>query len=188
MKGNLNISNRTKILSCAAVILAIICAVQFLLGLRTPQKNFTVKGEADCISIESAGKSLVLQKNGGDWYCESERLDNEKVERMAKTFSPLTTLGTTSRSTSQSALERYGLDEPIAVTAKSKGKELISFLVGKDSSGGSQAYVQVNGKKEIYLAKGSLRTIWSADLESLKAAKAEEEKKEGQGNSASEEI
>ena len=55
---------------------------------------------------------------------------------------------------------------------------MISFLIGKDGPSGSQAYIQIEGKKEIYLAKGNLRTLWQIDLESLKPEAKEEESAE----------
>lgn len=174
MNFNFNISKRTKILAGVAAALAVICVVQFLLGLRSPQKTFKLKGTPDYISIENSGNKIVLQKNGDNWICDNQELDANKVEALLRSVVPLKTLGVTSRSASEAVLERYGLDKPITVRAKAKDKDLISFLIGKDSSSGAQAYIQIEGKKEIYLAKGSLRATWQIDLDKLKPEPKEE--------------
>ena len=178
MNSNFNISKRTKILAATTAALAVICAAQFLMGLKSPQKTFKFKGTPDYISIENSGNKIVLQKSGDNWICDNQELDANKVEALQKSFVPLKTLGVTSRSANEAALERYGLDNPITVRAKEKDKELISFLIGKDGPSGSQAYIQIEGKKEIYLAKGNLRTLWQIDLESLKPEAKEEESAE----------
>ncbi len=174
MNFNFNISKRTKILAGVAAALAVICVVQFLLGLRSPQKTFKLKGTPDYISIENSGNKIVLQKSGDNWICDNQELDANKVEALLRSVVPLKTLGVTSRSASEAVLERYGLDKPITVRAKAKDKDLISFLIGKDSSSGAQAYIQIEGKKEIYLAKGSLRSTWQIDLDKLKPEPKEE--------------
>jgi len=169
MNFDFNISKRTKILACVAAALAVICAAQFLLGLRSPQKTFKFKGTPDYISVENAGSNYVLQKNdAGEWLCGTEIMDTGKVELLQKSFSPLVTLGVTSRSASEAALERYGLDKPIVLRVQAKGKPMLSILIGKDSASGSQSYIQFEGKKEIYLARGNLRAAWGIDISSLR--------------------
>ena len=156
-------------MACVAAALAVICAAQFLLGLRSPQKTFKLKGAPDYISVENAGTNTVFQKNdAGEWLCETELLDTKKVEVLLSTVNPLKTLGITSRSASDAALERYGLDKPIVLRVRSKGKTLLSILIGKDSASGSQSYVQLEGKKEIYLTRGNLRTGWEIKVDMLK--------------------
>ena len=118
----------------------------------------------------------------------AEALDQNKVGLLVKSVSPLTTLGVTSRSASEAALERYGLDKPIKVCLKAKGKVLLSFSVGKDSSSGTQSYIQLEGKKEIFLARGNYRTGWSIDISALKPDPKEEaaENSGAENNSAEE--
>ncbi len=178
MNFNFNISKRTKILAATAAALAVICAAQFLAGLKSPQKTFKLKGTPDYISVENSGSKIVMQKSGDTWLCDNQELDASKVEALQKSFAPLKTLGVTSRSANEAALERYGLDKPITIRAKAKDKELISFLIGKDGPSGSQAYIQIEGKKEIYLAKGNLRSLWQIDLDSLKPEPKKEESAE----------
>lgn len=150
-------TKRRTILICIAGALAVIFAAQMLLGLRSPQKNFKVKETADFISIENAGEIISLEKNGDEWLCASKKADAQKVEYLLEHFSEVQTLGIISRSAGEATMERYGLDAPIVVRAKSGGKELRALFIGKESTSGSQAYVQIEGRKEIFLAQGNLR-------------------------------
>ena len=143
------------ILICIAGALAI--AAQILLGLRSPQKNFKVKETADFILIENSGEIISLEKNGDEWLCAEKKADATKAKYLLEKFSEVQTLGVAARSADETALERYGLNAPIIVRAKSGEKDLRTIFIGKESTSGSQAYVQIEGKKEIFLAQGNLR-------------------------------
>lgn len=150
-------TKRRMILICIAGALAMIFAAQILLGLRSPQKNFKVKETADFISIENSSEIISLKKNGDEWFCAEKKADAKKAEYLLEEFSEVQTLGVAARSADEAALERYGLDAPIIVRAKSGEKDLRAIFIGKESTSGSQAYVQIEGKKEIFLAQGNLR-------------------------------
>ena len=173
MSDKINFSKRTKILACVAAFLAVICAAQFFLGLKSPQKTFKAKGEPDYISVENSGNALVLQRSGSDWFCGSQKLDKAKMDSLVKSISVVKTLNVASRSESASALERYGLDQAILIEAKLGAKTFQKISVGKESVSGSQAYVKINGKKEIYLAQGNLRRDWTFSLDDLKEKEEE---------------
>lgn len=174
MNDKLNFSKRTKILAAVAAALFVICAAQFLMGLKSPQKTFKAKGEPDYISVENSGSALVLQRNGSDWFCGAQKLDKAKMDSLVKSLSIVKTLNVASRSDSAAALERYGLDKAILIEAKLGGKSFQKILVGKESVSGSQAYVKVGDKKEIYLAQGNLRRDWTFSLDDLKEKEPEE--------------
>lgn len=150
-------TKRRTILICIAGALAAIFVAQILFGLRSPQKNFKVKEIPDFISIENSGETISLEKKGDEWFCAEKKADAKKVEHLLKDFCDVQTLGVAARSANETALERYGLNAPIIVRAKSGGKDLRAIIIGKESTSGSQVYVQVEGKKEIYLAQGNLR-------------------------------
>ena len=150
-------TKRRMILICIAGALAMIFAAQILLGLRSPQKNFKIKETADFISIENLGEIISLEKNGDEWLCAQQKADAKKAEYWLEQFSEVQTLGVAARSADEAALERYGLDAPIIVRAKSGEKDLRTIFIGKESTSGSQAYVQIESKKEIFLAQGNLR-------------------------------
>ena len=174
MSDKVNFSKQTKILAAVAAALFVICAVQFFMGLKSPQKTFRAKGEPDCISVENSGNTLVLQRNGSDWFCGAQKLDKAKMDSLVKSISAVKTLNVASRSDSAAALERYGLDQAISIQAKMGAKDFQKILVGKESVSGSQAYVKINGKKEIYLAQGNLRRDWTFSLDDLKEKEPEE--------------
>ncbi len=162
------VSKRTKILFSAAIILAAICALQFLLELRSPQKTFKTKELPDSILVDNSGASLVLQKDEGGWTCSGQKLDGDKIERLTKSLLSIKSLSVASRSDSPASLERYGLDKAILIEAKSGGKDIRQILVGKESVSGSQSYIQFKGKKEIYLVQGNFRKDWTFTLDDIK--------------------
>ena len=176
MSDKVNFSKRTKILAAVAAALFVICAAQFFIGLKSPQKTFRVKGEPDYISVENSGNTLVLQRNGSDWFCGAQKLDKAKMDSLVKSLSIVKTLNVASRSDSAATLERYGLDQAISIQAKMGAKDFQKILVGKESVSGSQAYVKLGAKKEIYLAQGNLRRDWTFSLDDLKEKELEEPK------------
>ena len=184
MTDKFNFSKRTKILAGVAAVLAVICVAQFFLGLKSPQKTFKVKGEPDYISVENSGSALVLQRNGSDWFCGAQKLDKAKMDSLVKSLSVVKTLNVASRSDSAATLERYGLDQAISIQAKMGAKDFQKILVGKESVSGSQAYVKVNGKKEIYLAQGNLRRDWTFSLDDLKEKEPEKSEEPQSDDSA----
>ena len=107
------------------------------------------------------------------------------MDSLVKSISAVKTLNVASRSDSAAALERYGLDQAIVIEAKLGSKTFQKILVGKESVSGSQAYVQLDGKKEIYLAQGNLRRDWTFSLDDLKE---KEEKKAAQTEEAGEQA
>ncbi len=174
MSDKVNFSKRTKILAAVAAALFVICAAQFFIGLKSPQKTFKAKGEPDYISVENSGNTIVLQRNGSDWFCGAQKLDKAKMDSLVKSISAVKTLNVASRSDSAATLERYGLDQAIQIQAKMGARDFQKILVGKESVSGSQAYVKINGKKEIYLAQGNLRRDWTFSLDDLKEKEPEE--------------
>ncbi len=174
MSDKVNFSKQTKILAAVAAALFVICVAQFFIGLKSPQKTFKAKGEPDYISVENSGNTIVLQRNGSDWFCGAQKLDKAKMDSLVKSISAVKTLNVASRSDSAATLERYGLDQAIQIQAKMGARDFQKILVGKESVSGSQAYVKINGKKEIYLAQGNLRRDWTFSLDDLKEKEPEE--------------
>lgn len=168
-------TKRRTILICIAGALAIIFAAQILLGLRSPQKIFKVKEKPDFISIENSGETISLGKNGEEWLCAEKKADAKKTEILLEKFCEVQTLGIAARSANEAALERYGLDAPIVVRAKSGEKNLRSIFIGKESTSGSQVYVQIEGKKEIFLAQGNLRRDFTFSADDILEKEPEEQ-------------
>ena len=171
----MNVSKRTKALAVIAAALAVIYIIQTLAGLKSPQKEFKVKENPDYISFENSGSVIPLQKNGDAWFSNGVPLDSSKVENLVSQFVLIKTLSLAARNSDAAALERYGLEKPITVRAKSGGKDLRTVLVGKESASGSQCYIQFEGKKEIYLAQGNLRRDWTWTLDDIKQKEEKQE-------------
>ena len=106
------------------------------------------------------------------------------MDSLVKSLSVVKTLNVASRSDSAATLERYGLDQAISIQAKMGAKDFQKILVGKESVSGSQAYVKVNGKKEIYLAQGNLRRDWTFSLDDLKEKEPEKSEEPQSDDSA----
>lgn len=150
-------TKRRTILICIAGALAAIFVVQIFLGMRSPQKTFKIKEKADFISIENSGETILLEKKGDEWFCASKKSDVKKAEYLVEKFCEVQTLGIVARSADDATLARYGLDAPIVVRGRAKEKDLRAIFIGKESASGSQAYVRIGSKKEIFLAQGNLR-------------------------------
>ena len=67
--------------------------------------------------------------------------------------------------------ERYEIDKANAIVVKAyKGNELVRTLtIGKASSTGSQSYVTLDDKKDIYLVSGTLRDTFKKDVAALRS-------------------
>lgn len=167
-------TKRRTILICIAGALAAIFVAQILFGLRSPQKNFKVKETPDFISIENSGETISLEKKGEEWFCAEKKADAKKVERLLDRFREVQTLGVAARAPNEAALGRYGLDAPIVVRAKSGEKNLRSIFIGKESTSGSQVYIRIEGKKEIYLAQGNLRRDFTFSADDILEKESEE--------------
>lgn len=167
-------TKRRTILICIAGALAAIFVAQILLGQRSPRKNFKVKEIPDFISIENSGETISLTKNGEEWFCAEKKADARKVEHLLEEFCEVQTFGIVARSANEAAFERYGLNSPIIVRAKSGEKNLRSIFIGKESTSGSQFYVQIEGKKEIFLAQGNLRRDFTFSADDILEKETEE--------------
>lgn len=168
-------SKRTKALACITAALALIYIIQILAGLKSPQKEFKLKESPDYISCENSGEIIQMQKNGEDWFSSGTPLDSSKMESLLKDVTLIKTLSLASRKGDGGSLERYGLDKPILVRAKSGGKDQCALLIGKESATGSQCYIQFEGKKEIYLAQGNLRRDWTFTLDDIRQKSEEQD-------------
>lgn len=168
----MNIKTRKTILIAAIAALAIIYAFLLAASGRSPVKTHKLKDKIDFISVSTGEESVSLSLEGGLWYVGDEKAaaDDSKVEELSDALSQIKTLGTVSRSSAQSELERYGLADvaTITVTAGSNGKTVRTVVIGKDASSSSTSYIQLDGSSETLLATGSLRSTFSVKADDLK--------------------
>ncbi len=172
-----NLMLRKIILAGGVVLLAVIYIVQLISGSRSSVKDFIVDKTFDTIEITSADNGTVLLKRYGDfWKVGDEEADNGKAKMISDSARAVKTLSVISKSSSEDAIERYGFTDAQKITVKvsDNGKEYLSFEVGKDAANGQQNYIRVNGKNEIYLASGALRSRFGVKADELKAPKKEE--------------
>lgn len=146
-------TKRRTILICIAGALATIFVAQILFGLRSPQKNFKVKETPDFISIENSDETILLEKNGDEWFCAEKKADAKKVERLLERFCEVQTLGVAARSSNEAALERYGLDAPITVRAKSGEKTCARFSSEKKARAARKFTLRLKAKKKFIWRK-----------------------------------
>lgn len=177
----MNIKTRKTILVAAIAVLAIIYAVLLAVSGRSPVKTHKLKDKIDFLSISTGEESVKLSLEGGLWYVGDEKAaaDDSKAAELADALSQIKTLGTVSRSSAQSELERYGLADvaTITVTAESNGKTVRTVVIGKDASSSSTCYIHLDGSSETMLATGSLRSTFSVKADDLKM-KAQEKPEE----------
>lgn len=163
---------RKSILLLTIAVLAVVYAVQLTVTGRSPVKTFKLKEKADKITIISSDEKVLLSLEGGLWYIGEEKsaADDKKVADIVNAVSTIKTLGTISRSSSETELERYGFADvtTLEVTLEKNGKTLRTIKVGKDASGSSTTYIQLNGSSETLLATGAIRSALSVKAEDLK--------------------
>lgn len=185
----MNIKTRKTILVAAIAALAVAYAFLLAASGRSPVKTHKLKDKIDLLSISTGEESVSLSLEGGLWYVGDEKAaaDDNKVMELADAISQIKTLGTVSRSSAQSELERYGLADvaTITVTAGSNGKTVRTVVIGKDASSSSTSYIRLDGSSETLLATGNLRSTFSVKADDLKMKV--QEKQEAQESSAQQE-
>lgn len=176
---------RKIILLGAVVVLALIFAVQTIVSLRSSEKVFKFDSDFDAISISSEENGLLeLKRDGNVWKIGDEEVEEIRAERFVSALKQVKTLGVVSKSDDENVSERYGFSDSqkISVKAIAAGKDVVALEIGKDAAGGQQNYVKINGSKEIYLASGALKSIFSVKKDEI-VKKAEEKQIESAENS-----
>lgn len=170
---------KKSILFVLAFVLLIVYIVQLCTNGRTKVSTLNVKKEIDYITIDRQDSFIWLEKVDGKWLVSSSDAPDLKysteeysAQAIVDSISSLHLLGTVSGGQSNRT-QRYGLDDEskITVTAYGNKKVLRSLAVGKNSSAGSQSYVQVDGKKSIMVADSALNTVFNKSLPSLREKK-----------------
>lgn len=157
-----------KMILCAAIaVLALIYAVQLIVSGRNPIKTYSLDKEFDTITLESVTNGTVTLTKEGDGWVVGEKayeVDENELERIASNIRAVKSLGAVSRSTSEDAQTRFGLDDAnrIKVTAFANGKVLRTLFVGKTASSGDQTYCRLDSSSETFLASGTLKDIFGA--------------------------
>ena len=148
-------SKRKIILLTACVLLLGIYIAQLASSLRSSVKNKTLGADPDKLTIENASAVIELAKS----------------DALVNAVKNIRVLDTFAQAGSDAVDERYEIDKTNAIVVKAyKGNELVRTLtIGKASSTGSQSYLTLDGKKDIYLVSGTLRDTFKKDVAALRS-------------------
>ncbi|MGP1458094.1 MAG: DUF4340 domain-containing protein [Treponema sp.] len=160
------------LLAACAVLLGVI-GVQTALGLKNPVKTFALGDAPDKITIRGDGLDILLTLENGVWYVGDDKfaVNAADADRIVNAVKEVKTLDAVGKLGSAPLEERYGLTgaKAIKVSAFKDGKEIRALTVGKTSSTGAQAYLTLEGKKDIFLASSNLRASFGKSSDELKS-------------------
>lgn len=166
-------SKRKIILLTACVLLLGIYIAQLASSLRSSVKNKTLGADPDKLTIENAGTLIELVKSDDGWTIGEKRYkaDTNTIDGLVNAVKNIRVLDTVAQAGSDAVDERYEIDKANAIVVKAyKGNELVRTLtIGKASSTGSQSYLTLDGKKDIYLVSGTLRDTFKKDVAALRS-------------------
>lgn len=166
-------SKRKIILLTACVLLLGIYIAQLASSLRSSVKNKTLGADPDKLTIENASAVIELAKSDDGWTVGERRYkaDTNTVDALVNAVKNIRVLDTVAQAGSDAVDERYEIDKANAIVVKAyKGNELVRTLtIGKASSTGSQSYLTLDGKKDIYLVSGTLRDTFKKDVTALRS-------------------
>ncbi|MCR4742135.1 MAG: DUF4340 domain-containing protein [Treponema sp.] len=159
---------RKLILLIADGLLLIALIMQLLLASGDKVKVYELKEEPDEISITSPDESFTLVKENDHWFVGEKKYpaNDDYVESLLDSLKSVKVMDKVASANNDLTISRYELNEGknILVTAKKEGNTLRTLNIGKESTAGSQAYITVDGGKDIYLAGGSLSSTFGKDL------------------------
>ena len=166
-------SKRKIILLTACVLLLGIYIAQLASSLRSSVKNKTLGADPDKLTIENAGTLIELAKSDDGWTIGEKRYkaDTNTIDGLVNAVKNIRVLNTVAQAESDAVDERYEIDKANAIVVKAyKGNELVRTLtIGKASSTGSQSYVTLDDKKDIYLVSGTLHDTFKKDVAALRS-------------------
>ena len=166
-------SKRKIILLTACVLLLGIYIAQLASSLRSSVKNKTLGADPDKLTIENASAVIELAKSDDGWTVGERRYkaDTNTVDALVNAVKNIRILDTVAQAGNDTIDERYEIDKANAIVIKAyKGNELVRTLtIGKASSTGSQSYLTLDGKKDIYLVSGTLHDTFKKDVAALRS-------------------
>jgi|SRR5574344_28572 hypothetical protein len=165
------------LLSLVAVFLCIYI-LQLVFTGRSTIKNITLDATPDTMLVvkgageANASNSMRVVFENSMWYVGEKKYpaDNVSATKMADSIKNIKLLGILTRSPG-SNLDKYGLDDgsKITVTASKDGSSVRTMTIGKNTTSGSQCYVQIDGKDTVYLAEGSLHDTYAVTVDALRS-------------------
>lgn len=175
---NKNAIIKTTLISLT-VVLACVYIAQLALTGRSKVKTLTLSDSPDQITIVQGNSANGLTvKFEGDKPVVGKSSSgavmypatSSTVTSMVSLLKEIKLLGTVTSGVNANTAERYGLDDSskITVTAYRNGTVIRTLTVGKNTSTGSQCYVQVDGKATVYLEDKPLHSTFDCTVDSLR--------------------
>lgn len=154
--------NRRKIILLSLIaILSVTYIFQIVFSTSGKIKSFALKEKPDQIIIQNKSGLIELNKSNDLWLLSGDKPAKESGSKYIEDFiSDIKTVDTVSKKSEQEQLDKYGLSNPITITASKGNKTLLKVLVGKTASTKNQTYIMFEGKKEIYLASGNFNSVF----------------------------
>ena len=156
---------RKIILLSACAFLLCVCIVQLIMATKNPVKTLTLAQDPDKITITQNTNEIVFTNNGNNWNIGNDGFiaNQADIDNIIKTIKEIKVLDTVGKISNNLVEERYELngEKAITVSAQKAGKDIITVKIGKKSSTGSQSYITVNNKNDVYLVSGNLPAVFS---------------------------
>lgn len=170
--------NKRKIVLLAAIVLlGGIYTLQLIFQNGQGTQNLVLEETPDSLKIvHPGGDSLTLIQEGEAWYIGDKTIeaDKKQLETMIDAIKSIQILN---RVSSNEDYTRYGLDEAkaIKIEAMLDGNVLRTLYLGNNAVSVQHSYIRIDNDKDIYLASGSLGTLFNKQSDDLKAPEPEPE-------------
>ncbi len=159
------------------ILIVAIVALGLYLGLRNnnrthytlPHFDKVSAEKIDRITIKRKGESLTIKHHDNRWLIEPQgfKADGKRVKKMAEAVSGLNFTALASES-GEAARYDLGPDNAIRVTMYNGDKKLRDINIGKIAGTYHHTYVNLPGRKEIYLAEGNLRRDFDVKVDQIR--------------------
>lgn len=167
---------RKIVLLSVIVVLLAVYVVQLVSSGRTNVKVLSVAENVDRLVVKNNGNFLSMAKEGDSWYVGALKKPCQvnRASGLVKSASEVKVLGTVASGADFDA-DRYGLSNPIVVELYSGEKIVRTLEIGKNTATGSQCYVRIDGRQNIYLVQGALKSTYEVSEDDIAEKPSEKE-------------
>ncbi len=159
------------------ILIVAIVALGLYLGLRNNNRtHYTLPHfdkipaeKIDRISIKRKGESFTIKHHNDSWLIEPQgfKADAAKLKKMVEALSGLNFTALAGES-GETARYDLGPDNAIQITMFNGDKKLRAINIGKVASTYHHTYVNLPGKKEVFLAEGDLRRDFDVNVDKIR--------------------
>lgn len=155
------------LLSCVFVLF-VVYIFQLIFSDKGKIKELSTKEKPNIVVIQNNTETIEIIKNENEWSLANKvPAKNDLAEYLSSACTNLKIIETVSKKSSDDELIKYGLDKPIVVTAFNEQKQIQKLLIGKEAMTQNQCYVQIEGKKEVYLVSENLNSLFGITQKEL---------------------